>query len=371
MNRLLLVVLLTLLLIPGGCGTVQIEDRAFVTAIGLDTVGSGEDLRYLLTVEVYRPGMLQARIQDSPSIIQTVEAENFEKALEWLQARLSRIITLSHLRVLVIGEEAAKEINLREIIDYFERHPEVQMRIKILTVQDGQAMELLKTEPLFEEFISEELIELTQQAGYLPLTHRNPFFKVLQELRVTGGRGLLPRVITTEDGNIAILHGGAVFNDYKLAGWLSSKEVHDANWILGGVQRTSEKVELEDGTYTYSMRRSRINIIPHVEQEQVRFTVKIETEGIVRQQQGRQLDLLEPNNIAKLEKALSSMVVENAQKAIVKSQQDFGIDYLGFGRALRRHNRQFYDQINWEEMFPSVPIDLEVNTKITLTGKTW
>ncbi|MCW3491022.1 Ger(x)C family spore germination protein [Dethiobacter alkaliphilus] len=370
LNRFLLLLLVACLLTATGCGTVQIENRAFVTAIGLD-ISTGQDAQYIVTIEVYRPGMLRSRLEDSPSILQTVEAETFEVAMEQLQARLSRIITLSHLRLLVIGEEAAKEIDLREIIDYFERHPEVQMRIKTMAVQDGQALDLLKVEPLFEESVTEELVELTQKADYLPLTNMNPFFMFAQELRITGGRGLLPRVIATEDGNLAILHGGAVFNHYKLAGWLSSKEVHDANWILGGIQRTAEDAELDGNNYSYSIRRSRTKIIPRVEQEELRFTVKVETEGILRQQQGNQLDLSDPGNIARLEDSVSSAIARNAQTAVDKSQQDLGIDYLGFSTVLKRHNRRYYEQIRWEETYPSVPIDIEVDAKIALTGKTW
>ena len=303
MNRLILLMLLAVLLVTSGCGAVQIEDRAFVTAIGIDVVGSGEDAKYLITLEIFRPGSMQPRTQGPASILQTVEADNFEMALEQLQARMARVLTLAHLRIVIIGEEAAKEIDFREIIDYFERHPEVQMRVRLMAVQGGQALELLKAKPLFNEYMSEELINLANQGDYLSLTTTNPFFQFVHDLRVTGGRGLLPRIIMTEDGNLAILHGGAVYNNYKLVGWLSSEEVHAANWILGVVQRSTEESELDNNIYSYAVRRRKVKVTPRVEQQQLRFTVRIQTAGILRQQQGSQLDMLDPKNIKKLEDA--------------------------------------------------------------------
>ncbi|MDW7683709.1 MAG: Ger(x)C family spore germination protein [Bacillota bacterium] len=371
MNRLILLLCLAFLLTAGGCGTVQIEDRAFVTAIGLDVVGTGEDAKYLVTTEIFRPGSMQPRVEDETSILQTVEADNFEAALEQLQARLPRVITLSHLRVIIVGEDAAKEFDFREVIDYFERRPEVQMRVRLMAVQGGQALELLKAKPLFNEYISEEIVALIQRRDYLSLTNANPFFQFVQELRVNEGVGLIPRILTTEDGTRTILHGEAVYNNYKLAGWLSSEEVHAANWILGDVDRSSVEGQLDNNAFSYSVRRRKVKIIPELNQQQLRFTVKIQTAGILRQQQGMQLDMSDTANIKKLEEVIAHAIVRDAQQAVKKSQQDFGIDYLGFGSALRRHNRQFYEQIQWEKTFPAVPIDVEAESRITLTGKKW
>ena len=371
MNKLILLLLLAGLLTASGCGAVQIEDRAFVTAIGLDTVGIGEDAKYLVTIEVFQSGSRQPNTGEQTSIIQTVEADDFPAALEQLQARLANVITLSHLEVVVIGEKAGKELDFREVIDYLERHPEVQMRVLLMAVQGGEAMELLKAKPLFNEYISAEIIDLSRNQEYLSLTKNNPFYKFVQDLRRSGGVGLLPRIIVTEDGNLAILHGGAVYSDYKLVGWLSSKEVHAANWMLGDIQRSTEDAELDSSTYSYSVRRSKVKIIPRVEQDELRFTVKIQTSGILRQQQGKQLDMLDPKNIEKLEDALARKIVSEAQKAVDKAQQDFGIDYLGFGTTLKRHHPSLYEQMQWEKTFPTVPIEIEAKTRITLTGKKW
>lgn len=371
MNRLVAFVLLAFVLITNGCGTVQIEDRAFVTAIALDAAGAGAEANYLVTVEIFRPGVLQERGENSARILQTAEAENFDAALEQLQARLARVLTLSHLKVVLIGEEAARRIDIREVVDYFERHPEVQMRSRVMAVQDGQAMDILKVQPLFGEFMAEELIAMARKGEFLSLTYTNPFFQFVQDLRATGGRALMPRIITTSDKDGVILHGTAIFKDYRLAGWLSNDEVHAANWILGDLQRTTADGELDNNTYSYAVRRHNVRIIPQAEEQQLRFTVRIETEGILRQQQGKRLDMSDPQNIKKVEDAVARTIVSEAQDAVSKAQQDFRIDYLGFGRALKRHNPTLYEQMQWERAFPTVPIDIQAETRISLTGKRW
>lgn len=352
-----------------GCGTVQIENRAFVTAIGLDTAGEGPEAKYLVTVEIFRPGTMQPHTQEPPVIIQSVEAENFQTALEQLQARLARKITLAHLSLVVVGEDAAKQFDFRQIADYFQRHPEVQMRTRLLAVQNGQALDILKTEPLFEDYISEELVGMAEMWPYLSLTRRNPFFGFVGDLRTTGGRGLLPRVMKTDEGEIIIRHGGAVFDNYKLVGWLSNNEIQAANWLLENTQ-VPVTGRLEDSDYSYLVNRSRVKIIPEAENEQIRFKVSIMTDGILRQQQSSHIDMSDPENINRLETVFAQAIANQTQSAIDKAQQDFGIDYLGFESALRRHLPRVSENIEWEENFPNIPVTVEVESRLSRFGKT-
>ena len=152
-----------------GSGTVQIEKRAFVTAIGLDAAEDGPEEKYLVTVEIFRPGTMQPHTQEPPVIVQSAEADNFEEALEQLQARLAKRISLAHLSLVVVGEDAAKQFDFRQIADFFYRHPEVQLRTRLMVVQDGQALDILKTKPLFEDYISEELVSMAELWPYISL----------------------------------------------------------------------------------------------------------------------------------------------------------------------------------------------------------
>ncbi|WP_028307942.1 Ger(x)C family spore germination protein [Desulfitibacter alkalitolerans] len=375
MIRFVITVMLILSIISMGigCWDVQdITDRAFITAIGLDAGEAGNSLKYKVTFEIVRPFALKARNQgisqehEPAAIVQTIEADSINMAFEQLQARIARPLTWAHLRLVLVGEELARQSFL-DIVDFFNRHPETQMRIQLLFVQDGQARDMLYIKPLLEPYASAELVAMAQVELDFSLVRSNPFFNFVEDLRRREGRGFVPRAIVSEEGNAAIKHGGAVFNNWKLAGWLSSSETRAANWITG---RAAANVDgnMEGGTYTYSVDRRSISIIPHAEKGDISFNVRLKTDGTMVQRQGKHLHLSNPENIRKLEILFSQIIKNQIEEAVYKAQRDFGVDYLGFDMAMKKRMPRIYEGLDWEETFPNIPINVEVQAHITRFG---
>ncbi|EEG76852.1 Ger(x)C family spore germination protein [Dethiobacter alkaliphilus] len=351
-----------------GCGAVQIENRAFVTAIGLDLADEGSTGRYLVTIEVFRPGTMQSNTQQPPVIILSVATDNFEMALEQLQSRLATRISLAHLTLVIVGEEAAKEFDFREVTDYFHRHPEIQMRARLMAAQDKRALDILKTEPLYREYISQELVAMAEMWPYVSLARRNPFFDFVADLRRTGGRGLLPRVMKSDEGEFIIRHGSAVFDNYKLVGWLSSEETQAINWLMEDVQ-VPVTASFQGEEYSYLTKDIRTKIIPEIEDDKVRFHISIETDGILRQQLGHHVDMSDPANVSGVESALAQTIEGQVRSAVDKAQQDFGTDYLGFQSILRRHHPQAHQRLDWDKIFPHIPVSIAVESHLSRFGK--
>ena len=75
--------------------------------------------------------------------------------------------SFGHTKVLVIGEEAARE-GLKDTIDFFHRHRELSRRMK-LVIANGDAHEVIKVSPEIEELADylDNLIELVTLSGRL------------------------------------------------------------------------------------------------------------------------------------------------------------------------------------------------------------
>jgi len=82
------------------------------------------------------------------------------------------------------------------------------------------------------------------------------------------------------------------------------------------------------------------------------------------------LDFTNPKNIEEIEKVFSQVITREVESAITKSQEDFQIDYLGFGNFLKQKKPHIYKELNWEEVFPIIPISVEVKAKIDRFGLT-
>ncbi|MCW3490122.1 Ger(x)C family spore germination protein [Dethiobacter alkaliphilus] len=356
-----------LILLTSGCWDVQdIRNRSFVTAIGIDATQDADGPKYKITFEVVRPAGVRPDAQTPASIIHTLEADSIKMAIELLHARIGRPVTLAHLTVILIGEEKAKEEDFRHIADFFLRHPEVQKRVRVMFVHQTEAMELLKTTPTYEPYLSAHLITLAQLDHQQSIVRTNPFIEFLLDLRKTNGKGLASRILAAE-GDIPIRHGAAVFNRWKLNGWLSNSETQAANWIVGEINATVEGKKA-DSVYTYFVEQKSVRLVPHINGDKISFTVKLHTDGTILQQQGEPFDLSDPAETAQLESLLSQTIKKQVEGAIAKAQQEFAIDYLGFGMALNRRHPDIYQDVDWDTIFPSVPINVEVNSVVTRTG---
>ncbi|MDW7685256.1 MAG: Ger(x)C family spore germination C-terminal domain-containing protein [Bacillota bacterium] len=94
----------------------------------------------------------------------------------------------------------------------------------------------------------------------------------------------------------------------------------------------------------------------------------MQTSGSIFQQQGKMLDLSDPKSVTQLENLFSQTIKQQVEDAIAKAQQDFEADYLGIGLALKRRKPAEFKTLNWDETFPNVPINVEVESMITGSG---
>lgn len=371
--------LLIILAVLSGTGcwdTRDIGDKAFITAVGLDAVEKsgirenrgdpgGFPQQIKLTVEILKPGLLRLAGRREPaSLVRTVTADSIDTALEKLQTGLAREESLTHLMVLLVGEKMARQ-NFKDISSYFEKSPEVARRVRVMFVQNGEAADLLKTKPEFERYVAAELSEIAEMGERLPLTRNEPFSDLERDLTTTNGRALGVRVYTVDNGQAVERSGGAVFNKWKLAGWLSASETRDANWLVDG----SAGPVLGDtgkGVYTYNVNNSSVSIKPVTEKGKLRFRVKIKTTGIIMQENGKYVEMTEPEEVEKMEKVFARTITKQIEAALRKAQKELRIDYLDFGTILKRSKPEIAEKLDWDKTFPNVPVDIEVKTTVNL-----
>lgn len=110
MNRVIVLCLTVVsIFVCAGCWDIRdINNRAFVTAMGLDAAGEGGTGKYKVTFVIANPSGIKTLSREHSTTIKTVEAETIGKAIEQLQSTIPRTITLSHLSMLIVGEKAAR-----------------------------------------------------------------------------------------------------------------------------------------------------------------------------------------------------------------------------------------------------------------------
>ncbi|KJS22678.1 MAG: hypothetical protein VR72_04920 [Clostridiaceae bacterium BRH_c20a] len=377
-NKLIyfLLILLGILITPACWDTKDINNRAYVSSIAIDEAAGatlGQEnipFRYKVTAEIIKPALLKdfswkLQPEKSASIILTAEGETIERAFDVLQTTISRPLTLSHLQVLLVGERMADDI--KKICSYFEKHPEVARRLRLIFVREQEALAILKTDPKLESYIAEELVGMTEISKNIASSTFKPFTQYLSEMRTNNGQAL-GAAANLFNNETLVRTGSAIFNDWKLVGWLDGEETRKASLLFPGNLENTFVGEYNQGIFTYKVDKKNSKIIPEVQNGNLSFKFRLKTDGIILQEEGNQLFLAEPKNIDKLEILFAKVIAGDVDEAIRKAQIIYKVDYFNFGMKLKNKDSDYFESLDWQETFPTVPIETDIEVKISRFG---
>ena len=366
MRRMMAFGLLILLLLVPGCWDVRdVNSAAFAVSIGIDQPSDPSVTNYKVTLEFANP--VPGRPMPK-SLIVSAEGKSIQQAVQRIQTGISRIISFSHLRVVIVGEEIAKRRDFKDFSNYLMKIPEVALRLRLLFVDSDEAQSLLSTTKLkYEELYASEIVALGEVQKDLSLVRTNHFFNFWLDLKRSNGTAFASRAALKDRQRVFVREGGAVYEDWRLKSWLNGYEAQAANWL---VDKTHPVVVANnrDKTLTYRVTKQRVKITPVFSGGNLSFLVKVKTNGMIIEEAGEEIDFSKAVNIKKAEELFARTIKQQIESAIEKSQHELGIDYLGFGKVLKRYHPGKFGALNWPEVYPTVPIRVQVDSKVRSSG---
>jgi spore germination protein len=299
------------------------------------------------------------------------EGESIFEVIRELSTHTARPPSYQHLKIIVISEEIARTIDLRNIIDFFLRNPETRRTIKVL-IAKGKTREVFEVPPRVATNPALKLFEMT---GNTKKTLRMAPELNLGDMseKLTGETSfVMQRVVPSErETKIA---GAAVIKGKtrKMIGWLGEEEIEGLNWLSGkgkagiikGMDKKTEKMII------YEVYKMKSKIQPKVQGKDISFTVTIETEGELREDWLIPGDAFKESMIKKAEKATETQIKTLAQKALQKTQKDFKVDVAGFGKQLSIHYPKVWKEVkkDWDRHFSTIPVEIKVSVHIREFG---
>lgn len=171
MKRLKLVfILIFIFLTFTGClAKTELEDFAYVIAIGID---KGSEDNYMVTFQIAVPIKIAGEGstgggKESTSLV-TLETDTLFNSISRADSMISKEITLSHNKMIVLSEEVAKE-GVQVILNALVTNREIRPKTSII-VYRGKAKELLTNlEPILEKNPAryyDLLLDSNQYTGY-------------------------------------------------------------------------------------------------------------------------------------------------------------------------------------------------------------
>lgn len=374
---LVFVLLLNPPLLAGCWDRMEINDVALVTALGID---KKNEKTIELTAEMYIPqafgggngGGGGGGAGAPNTFLRRGEGMTIGDAIAHLQEKVPRQVFWGHTKVIVFGETMAKE-GIRVPLDFLTRHPEPRLRAHVF-VAKGNAKDVLALHPPLERSPSEVLRELAVSEVLMDVTLK----ELLQMLNGDARTAALPmvRILPPQKGmdplqTIAYINQTAIFKKDKMVGQINDKLTRGVLWFRNEIKRATISMKLQDGKgYVSSiMLRSNSELIPRIEGNQWKMTLKVLTEDDVIVN-GSNVNLMNPDFIERLQTDLEKDIERRLAQTLEKVQKEQKVDILGFSEAFHRKYPGEWKKVKneWDTIFPTVEVTFDVKSYIRRPG---
>ncbi|ADL08914.1 Ger(x)C family spore germination protein [Thermosediminibacter oceani] len=364
---LITVAVLSIFYTTGCWDMIDIDRRFFVGKIGVDRAEDGEQMLVSFSFAIVRKiaggqGGSQGGGGGSPIVSVSTVADSIHAAARQVAMRLSRRLFFEHTRVILIGEELARD-GIEEIVNFLERNSEINRRSRVIVVR-GKAKDVMnfknEIEVLPALYIS-NIFENQDICGRFVQVDVDEFMKEVHSMH---GNALLPRL--TPGKTDVKIGGAAVIKKYKLVGWLEENETLGANFVLEEIRGADIMIDIQGYKYpvVFTVIHNKTAKELLEAGDYPKFRVKLEVKGEIAETPD-QIEL-DPEKLKIIEKMLEERINQLVLASIKKLQQEYQVDLLGFGEYLSKYKPEVWEEYekDWENIFPEAEINVETKVKI-------
>ncbi|NQX67178.1 Ger(x)C family spore germination protein [Paenibacillus alba] len=372
MQVAVLLVLISLLVLPGCWDKREIEQLGMIAGISLDQAEDSGNSRIKVTQQ-----FVNTTIGTKDQVVKgyynlTDEGTNLFEIIRKTSTRTDRSPYYTHLKVIILSDKITSSAQLLDLMNFFQRDHEMRRSVRVY-FSKGPASGFLEKKMENNEIPAFNIFYRSRN-HYKTLAMARQITLGEISVNLSSDNSFLVQEIDLTDGYK--MQGAAVISGKKkrLIGWLDKDEVSGVNWILGtrhgsqgGVLKVVDNKTKKE--IIYEVNNTKTNIKPKVEGERISFLVSIESEGRLGEDWTSN-DAFEEGYIKKVDKQVADEVKGLVEHSIAKIKDAYKVDVAGFGEQLRIHNYRTWKQVktNWDEAFSEANIDVEVKIHIREFG---
>ncbi|WP_158301997.1 Ger(x)C family spore germination protein [Paenibacillus mesophilus] len=364
----------------------ELNDLALTVGMGLDKKGN----HIQVTAQIVNPGEVASKkgsaIQRSPITSFKATDTTVTEAIRKLSVVAPRQIFPSHLRVLIIGEELARQ-GISKVMDGISRNHEFRSDFFLIVAKGTSAEDVLGIVTQIEQIPANKMFKMLQTSERLwaPTVSMqldkfisdlsNPTKDtVLTGIKIVGDKEIGPTIQNVGDSEPdAILEysGVALFKRDKLVDWLNEEESKGYNYIMGKVKSTAGHVACpQGGSVAVNVIRTETKVIGKVVKDKPKIFVNLYVEQDVGEVQCN-IELTKAENLRKLEELGEKKLTEIMESAIKKAKKNKA-DIFGFGDAIEDTDPKSWLKLkqDWDTHFSNLDVTVKVDVQNRRLGTT-
>ncbi|WP_026896087.1 Ger(x)C family spore germination protein [Clostridiisalibacter paucivorans] len=380
-KSILLFYLFLLTIMSTGCwDNVDITERSFVFAIGLDKT---MDNKIEVTFQVIRPSVIRSSensgtVEGNTKAVWVISATGdtvFETARNAIVSTNYKMF-LTHAKLIVIGENLAKE-GIIDILNILEKEHESNINMDILIAKDLTAKDILNANTELTQIPGMHITESIQSSINVSEFKKSTFIELFKVLENEGHEptiGIIYPKVLKDNLKIKdlMLQGSAVFKKDKLVGYLNPEETQGllfaTDQFENGIVNIKNPYE-KNKKVSIEVNKSKSTRDFIINNNRPILTIKVDAQGNIGEQQGIK-DLTKPTAISLLERELEKSITNSIYKTVDLAQNKYESDIFGFGKIIHKEDLTFWKNMidDWNNCFSKSEIRVNVNFKITRSG---
>jgi len=380
----ILISLLAIALLTGCWNRRELNDLSIALGVGIDKEGD----RYRLSIQIVNPQEIAARKgggDNSPVTIYEETGDTLFEIFRRMTTHTPRKIYMSHLRILIIGEEVAKD-GVQNVLDVFARDHEMRTDFYVIIARDTEAKQVLSILQPLEKVPANFLYKTLQTSESVWAPTIGVFLdELMSDLMVKGKEATLTGVRILGDAEAGTMVDNlkstrtnallkyttiGVFRKDKLVGWLNEEESKGYNYISNRVKSTVGVLPCPGGgKMDVEVIRTKTKLSGKVTDGQPEITIEIRIDQNVGEV-ACAIDITDPDVMSKMDREGEKRIKSIVEKTVQRAQKKYKSDIFGFGDAIRRSSPKEWERLenDWYNLFPEVPVHYNIQVSTLRTG---
>lgn len=365
---ILIILCLSIFFLVGCWDKVEVDQRAFVSSMGIDLNDKDKMNRFIVTYEYPNINAIgKNATEDTKTFVVSTPSSSIFQAGRQFTTSVAFPFYYKHAKVVVLGEDLANEGKLvREIIDELNRDTKINKKIQIL-VSEGKAIDILraniKQDQTTDGIIYTALKGTNNASRFIPQT----LVEMIKDADYSGVT-LVPKI--AKRGKEVVISGGCVMKDYQHIAWIGEKESRSLSLINGKTKSDTIDVPYKDSIVSYAITDVSSTKDVRIDEEII-VDIPIKIEGYLQGYiEGDDRTVYDDEVLKDMEKVIEKFMKKEIERTLKLIQDEYNADLIGIGEDLSKFHHRKWNKIKdrWDEIFPEVKFNVSIDAKIRRTG---
>ncbi|MFX3625455.1 MAG: Ger(x)C family spore germination protein [Ectobacillus sp.] len=384
----ILFLLCSITMLSGCWNRRELNELAFVTAIGIDKTKKNT---YRMSFQVVSAEMIageKAVAQGEKPVFRVYDAtgSTLFEALRKASKEAPRRLFFGHTNLIVLGEKLARD-GIQEVFDLIERDPEFRTESSVVIAKDVSANDFLKVITSFEK------VPATKVIRTLRITEKvwgeNMIVTVADIIKGLVSPGKEPvisafnsighikegqRIETTHvtEPKVKLQAGGlGIVKRGKLIGWLQKDESRGLAWIQNKMKSTIIQVNWKGkkDAVAIELIRQHTTVDASVNGKNIKIHIHVKAEGDIAETKAP-IQIMNVEHIFALQTLWRKEIEKEIMTAVTRAQKE-KTDIFGFGEVVHRTSPKTWKTLEkrWHDVtFPKLDVDVNVQAFVRRSG---